>query len=188
MYTLLDSNIMQDWVKNGIPMMMGMTPKGVLIEDGKRMPGLEGEFKRYQEKPGVVKIADSWEEMAGWIGADPEVLRATIDKYNSFCDHGYDEEFAKERRYLRPLNKPPYYAIRGITNYLDTLGGMKVNEHMEVLDEQANILPGLYAAGVIADGFESETYCSELPGSAFGFALNSGRIAGENAARFALKG
>ena len=67
--------------------------------------------------------------------------------------------------------------------FLDTLGGIKINAHMEVLDKQDDIIPGLYAAGVIADGFEPETYCGELTASAMGFAINSGRIAGENAAR-----
>ena len=34
-------------------------------------------------------------------------------------------------------------------------------------------------------GWESDTYCVELAGSTFGFALNSGRIAGEWAREFA---
>ena len=45
-------------------------------------------------------------------------------------------------------------------------------------------MPGLYAVGAGAGGWESDTYCLELSGSAFGFALNSGRIAGENAADY----
>ena len=51
---------------------------------------------------------------------------------------------------------------------------------MQVLDEQDRAIPGLYAAGVVTSGWESEVYCSELSASAFGFAINSGRIAGEN--------
>jgi hypothetical protein len=35
-----------------------------------------------------VKIAVSWDKIAGWIGADPAVLKATIDEYNDGCDHG----------------------------------------------------------------------------------------------------
>ena len=66
----------------------------------------------------------------------------------------------------------------------DTMGGIKVNDRMEVLDNINNPIPGLYAAGVVASGWEAETYCSDLSGSAFGFAISSGRIAGENAADF----
>jgi hypothetical protein len=39
---------------------------------------------------------------------------------------------------------------------------------------------------VITSGWQPETYCSDLSGSAFGYAINSGRIAGENAAEFLL--
>ena len=67
---------------------------------------------------------------------------------------------------------------------LDTIGGIRINERMEVLDIQDKPIRGLYAAGVATSGWEAETYCSDLSGSAFGFAINSGRIAGENAAAF----
>ncbi|MFC1942942.1 hypothetical protein ACFLWU_07020 [Chloroflexota bacterium] len=57
-----------------------------------------------------------------------------------------------------------------------------MNQDMEVLDHEDNSIPGLYATGIDAGGWESDSYCSFLSGSAFGFAINSGRIAGENAA------
>ena len=136
------------------------------------------------EKRGVVKIADSWEPIAEWIGADPAVLAKTVETYNDCCDHGHDREFAKQRKYLSPLSRPPFYAIRGVTTYLDTMGGIKINTGMEVLDTNGNVIPGFYAAGVIADGHQSDTYCSEMAGAALGFAINSGRIAGENAVGF----
>jgi fumarate reductase flavoprotein subunit len=137
------------------------------------------------EKRGVVKIADSWEPIAEFMGADPAVLAKTVETYNDHCDHGYDAEFSKQRKYLSPLRRPPFYAIRGVTTYLDTLGGIKINTSMEVLDKEGEVIPGFYAAGVIADGHQSETYCSEMAGAALGFAVNSGRIAGENAVEFA---
>lgn len=148
-----------------------------------RMPGLE-EALRVEAKKDRVKIAGSWDEMAGWIGATPDVLKGTIEKYNSFCCSGYDEDFVKERRYLVPLTSPPYYAIRGLAAILDTIGGIRINERMEVVDRQDRKIPGLYACGVVTGGWESEIYCSDLSASAFGFAVNSGRIAGENALCF----
>ena len=140
-----------------------------------------------QQEKGLVKIAGSWAEMAGWIGADPATLEATVNSYNTSCDDGHDAEFVKVRRYLLPLRSPPYYAIRCATTFLDTLGGIIVNEHMEVTAKQSGVIPGLFAAGVIADGSQSDTYCSALSGSALSFAINSGRIAGENAADYIQK-
>ena len=149
-----------------------------------KMPDLESALKTEAIK-GRVKIAGSWDEMATWIGADVGILKATIARYNDLCAQGYDEDFAKERRYLIPLTDPPYYAIRGLAVILDTIGGIRINERMEVLDRENSVIPGLYAAGVVTSGWESEIYCSDLSASAFGFAINSGRIAGENALRFA---
>ncbi len=147
-----------------------------------KMPAIKKALKAESNK-GRVKISDSWDGIAEWIGADPQVLKDTIAQYNAFCDQGYDEHFAKERRYLLPLSTAPFYAIRGLSVLLDTIGGIKINDRMEVLDTQNDPIPGLFAAGVVTSGWESETYCSALSASAFGFAINSGRIAGENAIR-----
>ena len=57
---------------------------------------------------------------------------------------------------------------------------------MEVLDHEDCPIGGLYAVGNDAGGWEPETYNAVLSGHAFAFALNSGRIAGENAARYVL--
>jgi fumarate reductase flavoprotein subunit len=145
----------------------------------------ENEFRKIADSnTSIVKISDSWDEVADWIGANPVILKDTVNKYNSFYYRGYDEEFAKDVRLLHPVNKAPYYAIKGIISMIDTMGGIKTNEFMEVLDIKENIIPGLYAAGVTVDGFEGHTYDSELAGSALGFSINSGRIAGESAGKF----
>ena len=55
---------------------------------------------------------------------------------------------------------------------------------MEVLDQKGNPIPGLYAGGDTTGGWESYTYNVHLSGSGLGFALNSGRIAAENALKY----
>ena len=69
-------------------------------------------------------------------------------------------------------------------SFLDTVGGIKINHRMEVLNDQDTPIPGLYAGGNTAGGWQSDTYCIILAGSTLGFAVNSGRIAGENAAKY----
>ena len=73
----------------------------------------------------LIKIADTWEEIAEWIGADPKMLIATVKKYNTFCENGYDEEFAKDKRLLHPLTEAPFYAVKGNVTLVDTTGGIK---------------------------------------------------------------
>ncbi|MGD0661810.1 MAG: FAD-binding protein [Syntrophorhabdales bacterium] len=77
--------------------------------------------------------------------------------------------------------------MRANAQISDTIGGVKINEHMEVLDTQDDSIPGLYAAGVVAGCYESENYCYPLSGHMLGFALNSGRIAAENAMQYLEK-
>jgi len=179
-YTLLDERIKQDFIESGV-----IKGGGLSMVPGTKLVGLGEELQLAVDEE-KVKISNSWDEIARWMGATPEALRTTIDEYNSFCDQGYDEILAKDRRYLVALRTPPYYAIKCYPRFLGTIGGIKINHSMEVLDYEDNAIPGLYAAGVDTGGWESDTYCALLAGSTFGFAINSGRIAGENAVKYGL--
>ena len=129
--------------------------------------------------------ADSLEELAEKTGIDPDGLKATVEEYNRFCEDGFDPIFNKGRKYLRPLKKPKYYAGKQIPGAYGSLGGIKINYKTEVIDNHWKKIPGLYAAGTDACSIYGDTYVFILPGNTMGFALNSGRIAGENAAEFA---
>jgi len=65
-----------------------------------------------------------------------------------------------------------------------SLGGIKINYKTEALNKAYEVIPGFYAAGVDANSIYADIYVFLLPGNTFGFALNSGRIAGENAADY----
>ena len=177
-FTLFDERLKQDFIRAGFA-------KGYRTKAWTPVTDL-GKNLQIEAGKGGVKISDSLEEMAQWMGADPKVLKATINEYNSFCDQGYDEIFLKDRRFLLPLRTPPYYALKCYQGFLNTIGGIKINHHIEVLNHEDKAIPGLYAAGSDTGGWESETYCLSLSGAAFGFAINSGRIAGENATEFVL--
>jgi len=84
----------------------------------------------------------------------------------------YDEDFAKEHRYLATLLTPPFIAVKAYPYILDTLGGIIINEKFEALNPQGDAVPGLFAAGVITSGWEADYYCSDLSGSAFGYAIS----------------
>ena len=131
-----------------------------------------------------VFVADSWDEIAHFITADPDTLKDTIEEYNSFCHRGHDSMFVKDRRFLKPLEKAPYYALSCSIALLGTHGGIKINEHMEAIDLKDEPVPGLYAAGIETGTTDWDTYNINLPGHSFGFAINSGRIAGEEAAKY----
>jgi fumarate reductase flavoprotein subunit len=181
-FALFDAGVVRSISDNGL----SNVPSGFEFGERQRnrLPGGLEKVLKAQADKGVIKISGSWDEIADWIGANRAVMKATIEEYNADCDRGYDAVFAKDRIYLRPLRTPPYYAIKSGATMLNTIGGIKVNENMEVLDKNYNPIPGLFAAGVDVGGWSSDTYCADLPGTAFGFAINSGRIAGENASKY----
>ena len=180
-YTLFDAGIRQYLVENGFTKGMGSLYKASRVKAGDWLKELELEAAQ-----GNLKIADSWDEVAGWIGVAPDVLNATIKEYNTCCEHGYDPVYGKDRIYLKPLFTPPFYAMKCVPGMLGTLGGLKINERMEVISQQDSPIPGLYAAGNDTGGWSADTYNINLAGFTSGFAINSGRIAGENAANYII--
>lgn len=130
-------------------------------------------------------MAESLEELAIKAGIDAAGLLKTVKEYNCFCEKGHDPQLNKNRRYLRPIKEPRYYAGRqNLTGY-GTLGGIKINHKTEVLTKDDEVIPGLYASGTDACSIFGDSYVFILPGNTLGFAVNSGRIAGENAAVYA---
>jgi fumarate reductase flavoprotein subunit len=179
-YTLFDEAIRRHMMEKGIDKNMGTeNPPGT------RLVNFDVELKAALEKKNPhIFVADSITELAGKIAVGPKVLRATVEEYNRFCEKGHDELFAKNRQYLRPLKKPKFYAMRCVTMTLGTLGGIKINQKTEVVDKDEKVIPGLYAAGNDASGMYGDSYNIYLSGGTLGFAVNSGRIAGENALKY----
>ena len=173
-YNLFDEKIKKIFINEGLKRGWMKYPTGT------KMTELEKEM-RAQLKKGEIKVSDSWEEIAEWMGVADDVLKATVDEYNNFCDKGYDRWFAKDPKFLLPLRTPPFYAIKCHQGFHGTVGGIKINYRMEVLNQKNDPIPGLYAVGADTGGWEGDTYCLDLSGSTFAFAISSGRIAGANA-------
>ena len=142
-------------------------------------------IQKYARRGEWIKMANTWDEIAKWMGCDPKVLKATINEYNSFCDKGLDKAFGKEAKFLVPLRTPPFYANRSGVNMFETMGPVRINENMEIMDKDNKPIPGFYAAGVITSGWVSCSYHVEgMAGTALSYSMTSGRIAGENAAKY----
>lgn len=129
-------------------------------------------------------VAESLEELSKKTGIDLKGLLNTVEEYNRFCAKGHDDLFNKNYKFLRPIKNPKFYAGKLYCSAYGTLGGIKINYKTEVLDKQWNVIPGLYAAGVDACSIYGDSYPFILPGNTMGFSLNTGRIAGENAALY----
>lgn len=176
-FSIVDSSIVRYYVKNGVDNICLVRPDPDVSDfpEAVKMAkenGNEGLF-----------VADSIEELAQMTGINEENLVDTVDEYNDFCD-SVDEEFFKEKRYLRPLIKAPYYAARIRPGGYGTVGGIRINENCEACDKDFEPVAGLYAAGADACNIYDDSYMFLLPGNSMGFAVNTGRIAGMSAAEY----
>lgn len=124
--------------------------------------------------------AGDWSEIASWIGADPQVLAATVRDYNGYCDAGRDALWAKNPQYLVPLRTAPFYVLRFRPLMIDTAGPLRVDHQLRVLDPQARPIPGLFAAGSLVSGWIGSD--EHRFGTPLSWAISSGRIAGAGAA------
>ena len=134
------------------------------------------------EHPGWLFAAGSLGELADMMGVDREALLATAAEYNGFCDAGHDPVLFKERRFLRPVRGKRFYGAKFCLNGYGTLGGIKIDWRTRVLDDEFRPIPGLYAAGNDVNTLFGDSYPFMLSGNTSGFAYNTGRMAGENAA------
>ncbi|MPM66939.1 Urocanate reductase [bioreactor metagenome] len=104
--------------------------------------------------------ADSIEALAEQMNVPTQTLAETISQFNAACpaDGGTFDAFTLDHRatqglaiakshWARPLTKGPYRAYPIISSVCFTFGGLKVNPHAQVLDQDGKPMPGLYAAG-----------------------------------------
>lgn len=129
----------------------------------------------------------SLEEVAQVTGINLKNLKKTIAEYNAMCNgfaNGYDWQFTKDHRFLKPITTAPYYVARHFPSGYGSLGGIQVNENMEVLDTQLDKIPGLYSCGTDSATVFADSYCFYNPGSTMSYALNSGRIAAMEAVKY----
>lgn len=127
--------------------------------------------------------AGSIRELAGKIGVPADALVKTHADYNRYAVNGHDPDFFKEGQWMRPINTGSYYALKIRPYYFCTLGGLRIDTGMHVLDKNDKPIPGLYAAGTDAGGLYGDTYTTWTSGHAFGFASWSGQKAAENAVK-----
>ena len=121
--------------------------------------------------------ADSLEELAEATGLPH--LAETVERYNGFCETGADEEMFKPAHYLRAIATPPYYVIECVLDAWITCGGIKTDGECRVLTADYQVVPGLYAIGADCDAWSVPYFQG---GSASGFAIATGYLAGKTAA------
>lgn len=176
LFSIIDRSIAEYYMANGVDEIS-------MVHSDPDVSAFEETAQKARGKNGHLRVADSIEELAGMCGIDPEALKKTVEDYNTYCISG-DTEFFKKKAFLRPIVKAPYYAAEIRPGGYGTVGGIRINENCEACDSEFMPVPGLYAAGADACNIYDDSYMFLLPGNSMGFAVNTGRIAGMEAADY----
>lgn len=129
--------------------------------------------------------ADTIEQLAQYIGVEPEALTATVERYNEVCAAGYDDDFAKDPRFLNAVETAPFYAhvtTPSLGFALVTTGGFVTTNDQQVLNEDYQPIEGLYASGNTCGMRFGPEYITPVPGVSIGMCLTLGRELGKHLA------
>ena len=104
---------------------------------------------------------ETLDELAAQIGVDPAGLKRSAARMTEFAQTGVDLDFRRggnafDRYYgdprrknpnLGPIAKGPFYAMKLLPGDIGTKGGLLTDREGRVLDEQGQVIEGLYCVG-----------------------------------------
>src|SRR5271157_69233 len=177
-------------------------PCWMIFDDGyvRRYVTSKNPLKRKQHLPseliesGAVKRGDTIADVGRQIELPADELARTIERFNRFAAKGLDPDFGRGQSAYNdclgdpgyrpnaavgPLHRAPFYATRVLPADVGTCGGVITNEYAQVLDEQDQVIDGLYATGNTTATVMGRTY----PGA--GASIASSMVFGYVAARHA---
>ncbi|MCC6983174.1 MAG: FAD-dependent oxidoreductase [Bauldia sp.] len=102
-----------------------------------------------------------------------DVLRETVERFNSFVDTGTDADFGRTNLQHK-IQTPPFYAAWSTPVLHDSYTGLRATPECQVVDMTGRPIPGLYVAGESLGGIKQH---------GLGRCIATGRIAGRECVR-----
>ena len=131
-------------------------------------------------KRGLMLQGDSYEALAEALQIPGEAFANTMNTWNGYVAEKNDPDFGRTS-FANPLDTAPFYAVKVTAGIHHTMGGLKIDPSCHVLNENGEIIPGLFAAGEVTGGVHGG---NRLGGNAVADIVVFGRIAGEAAAEY----
>jgi len=156
---------------------------------------------RRWEHSGYLTKAPDIPALAQALHLPPEAMAETVERFNRYARVGQDPDFQRGgdayQRYLgdpqqgpnhclRPLDRPPFYAILLYPADLGTSAGLATDASARVLDAEDVPIPGLYACGNDMNSVMNGAYPG--PGITLGPALTFGFLAAESLSQRSVPG
>jgi Succinate dehydrogenase/fumarate reductase, flavoprotein subunit len=100
---------------------------------------------------GIATKYDSIDQMAIGLGVDANALKQTLEEFNSEVRGETKDRFGRQGFYKELA--APYYVMKVSNGVACTIGGLKTNEKMQVVNTNGKPIPNLYAIGEITGGY-----------------------------------
>lgn len=127
---------------------------------------------------GIIKRADTVEELAALLALDTESVTRSIANWNQACSDGSDDDFGRPPGSMTPIDTPPFYGAPVWPVVSNTQGGPVRDNRQRVVNIMGEPVGRLYAVGELGSAF-GHLYMS---GGNIAECFISGRIAGPDAA------
>lgn len=148
-----------------------------LSDSSRTMEMHEAEFNKLQEDDLIIE-ADTLEEAAEFFDIPVDNFLETVDQINEYAEDGEDPDF-NHRSGLASIKEGPFYVQKAVPSVHHTMGGLATDTDTHVLNEDGEIIEGLYAAGELTGLTHGS---NRLGGNAITDIIVFGRIAGQQVA------
>lgn len=126
----------------------------------------------------VMAVSDNLADAAKTMGVDPEGLAKTVARWNDMVKAGEDKDF--HRKITGGLGEGPYHIVEQKVRYQTTLGGLKADADLRILDKAGKPIPGLFGAGCVVGGANGADSLTAMMNS---WAIVSGVVSAESAVK-----
>ena len=130
---------------------------------------------------GLVKTGQSLEELAKEISVDPDKLLQTVTTWNNAVADQNDAEFGRTTGMERNISDGPFYAIHIAPAVHYTMGGVAINHKTQVLNDEDQVINGLFAAGEVVGGLHGN---NRIGGNSIAETIIFGRQAGQQVFKY----
>ena len=126
---------------------------------------------------------DTLDELAAKLEIPADALKKSVARYNEMVDAGFDADFGKQAKYLKKIEKAPFWGIHKHVRVSALCAGVTVNENYQALRTDGEVIPNLWVTGFSAGQLcGSPDWSMYQTGMSAGHCIMTGRICGIQAA------
>lgn len=130
----------------------------------------------FYDSIGLVVTGDSLTELAQSLKIPSEQLADTVATWNAAVDENEDPQWSRTTGMDRQITEGPFFAIHIAPAVHYTMGGVRANHKTQVLDENGQVITGLFAGGEVVGGLHGN---NRIGGNSIAETVIFGRQAGQ---------